>query len=125
MECVKRETCIKLLAIFFIGHTEDDMDLLDFNPTENEPRAFSSDFTSKPVIKEEPTNGDQEEAAVVTEDSRDIKPAVVKTEAEDGGVVVPKPPVKLGGKRSAAIASLQTPVMKTQRYGRGRKREEG
>lgn len=93
------------------------MYILDFNPTENEPRAFSSDFTgtSKPVTMEEPANGDNEEATVVTEDSRDVKPAVVKPEVEDGKVVVPKPPVKLGGKRTAAIASLQTPVMKQQR----------
>ena len=93
------------------------MDILDFGPTENEPRAFSSDFTgtSKQHVQEEPTNGDQQEAAAVATSSRDVKPAVVKTEAEDGEAAVAKPPVKLGGKRSAAIASLQTPVMKQQR----------
>ena len=95
------------------------METLDYDTTESEPRAFSNDFTedsskskSGIKIKEEPTSP-REEAAEAH--SGDVGPKAVKSEPESGGVAVSKPPVKLGKKRSAAIASLQTPVVKQQR----------
>lgn len=89
-----------------------------FNFSADGEHNFSNNFIPRPTVKEEPRDGDQEDMATISADSEDIKPVVVKKErdSESGESSVSHPTVKLGRKRSAAIAALKTPIMKQQRY---------
>ena len=96
-----------------------------FLSNHTEERSFSSNFTATgPTVKEDPRNeatARREDAAAdaAAAPSKEVrkrkKSVVVKTEEVSKESSEPQPAVKLGRKRSAAIAALKTPVGKQQR----------